>query len=253
MQPTITSKVETEPEPAVASRHLAGSLISSLAFWFALTTAAVILAAVQLSSGLIRWQHASLLHQQHSKQLQLLEQELQRLERLTATLTNDPSFAAAVRAGGHSAAAARAQLNFNHTPNTPNTHSDHTRKTATTASSNPVLPWARRIPTFHQLLPHSLLPAAHRLHSSQKLRHQLLWLAAFITIAAFTCLNDSSLQTAITVLTSPITITRQLWHRYRRIHQIPINPPEPVADPPVTIIIPADISSDSSVGRATDS
>jgi len=238
MQPPTHTNLEAESQPAAASRHPAGSLLSSLAFWSALTTAAVILAAVRLSPGLIRWQQASLLRQQHANQLQLLELELQRLERLTETLANDPSFAAAVRAGAHSSAAARAQLNLNHTLNSPDHNSGHAEKMATDASRHPVLTAGFRIPTFHELLHHFLLPAAHQLDSSQKLRQQLLWLAAFITIFAFTCLNDSSLQTAFTLISLPFTISRQLWYRYRRIHQIPINPPEPVADPPVTIIIP---------------
>ncbi|MEY3176799.1 MAG: hypothetical protein RLZZ436_4713, partial [Planctomycetota bacterium] len=104
-----------------------------------------------------------------------------------------------------------------------------------------------------ELLHQFLLPAAHHLTANPKLQHQLLWLAGSLTLFAFTCLNDSGFNTAWLVLTSPFTLSRQLCHRYRRIHQIPINPPEPVADPTVPIIIPEDQRSDSSVGRATDS
>jgi hypothetical protein len=251
MQPPTASNVSAEP--AAAPRHAAGSSLVSLAFWIALTSAAAILAAVQLSPGLTRWQHATRLHEQHAKQLQLLEKELQRLERLSATLAADPSFAAAVRAGGHSAAAARAQLNLDQTLNSPEVTNNPAEHNTPAAGSHPILPPGLRIPAFNELLQHSLLPAAHQLCASHKLRQQLLWLAAAITIFAFTCLNDSGLHTSLAVITLPCSITRHLWHRYRRIHQIPINPPEPVADKPVTIIIPQADRSDSSVGRATDS
>ena len=246
-QPVAT----TEIEPPAATRHAAGSILFSLAFWLILLTAAAVLAAVQLAPGLVRWHHATLLQQQHATELHQLELELQRLERLTATLAADPEFLAAVRDGGHATAAARNQLRLE-SP-LPVAEPQSPFQTQQTFATDGALTTGFRIPGFSELLHHTLLPVAYQLSGNPQLRHRLMWLAALLTLFAFTCLNDSGFQTAWFVATTPLSLLRQLWCRYRRMHQIPINQPEPVADPPVPIIIPEDNRSDSSVGRATDS
>ena len=246
-QPAVTSEIE----PPAAARHAAGSILFSLAFWLILVTAAAVLAAVQLAPGLVRWHQATQLHRQHAAELHQLELELQRLERLTATLAADPDFLAAVRDGGHAAAAARSQLRLE-SP-LPVSEPELPLQTQQTLATDAALTPGFRIPGFSELLHHTLLPVAYQLAGHPQLRHQLMWLAALLTLFAFTCLNDSGFQTAWFIVTTPLTLLIQLCRRYRRMHQIPINQPEPVADPPVPIIIPEDNRSDSSVGRATDS
>ncbi len=254
MQPHPVHSGHLQPAAAI-TRHAAGSMLLSLAFWITLTSAAIVLAAVQLAPGLVRWHNASQIHQQHARELQQLENELQHLERLTATLTDDPEFLAAVRSGQHSLTIARTpprnQLTPNSTPLPPQPDSTAPGLSSPAADVSP-LP-GLRIPGFSRILHHTLLPAATTLAANPRLRHQLLCLAALATLLAFTCLNDSGFQTARLVITLPLTFTAQLWNRYRRIHQIPTNPSEPVADSAVRIIIPEETRSDSSVGRATDS
>ena len=254
-----------------SDRQTAGSLFVSLAFWIALSTAATILAAAQLAPALVRWKDTLDQRNRHATELIQLENELARLERLAATIASDTEFAAAIRAGGESAAAAKTLLNLQPAkPPQPNsqqprdtkladthTHahdSDHTHDSHTTPQLPIAIPALRQIPTFQQILNQTLLPAARQLTASPQLLRQLLGLAAALTIFAFTCLNNSTAATTLALLKLPLTITATFTRRYNpRKQHFATNPPEPVADHRLPTIMHEEMRSDSSVGRATDS
>ncbi len=272
----IPQPATDEPPPV---RQSAGSLLLSLAFWTTLTAAAALLAAAQLAPALVRWNDAQQLKHRHALELTHLEAQLSRLERLAHTLETDPQFATTVRSGHYSLDSAgqlvesfpaslkesSADLLPEQTAAVADTASPSSADAAFPSPANSVTPvnsgnsvesplGLPPLPPFQQILHQTLLPAARQLTANPPLLRQLLWIAAGLTLFAFTCLNTTAAATTLTILKLPLTTATTLHHRYApRNHHFPTNPPEPVAVPSVPGIIPAHPRSDSSVGRATDS
>jgi len=171
------------------------SFLASLAFWLALTAAAVGYAIVALGPGYLRWQTALQEQQQNAAELQQLASEIRQLDGLVAAMQQDPGLAAAL-------SAAR-----NGTDNP-----ELARLTAVLQTSQTTAP---------QLSPDP--PATDQTHwkillrqASEKgpLRSRLMWGSAALTLLAFTFMNDAGGAILAGLFGSVIRLFSGVFRRY---------------------------------------
>lgn len=220
-------KNHTEPADELQSpaESSAGSLLVSLSFWCTLTAASLMYAAVSLSPKLEEWLTARDQYATNAHRLQVLENEVDDLERVVTAMKKDPEFARRMSEQIQLLPGSVAQSSFQNSPHQTTDASTHI--SAGTHGNEVRLPSAS--------LPRELRRWILDLATDPKLRTWMLATSAGLTLLAFTLLNESGKAIVLTVTGTIAAIFKGAVGRYFR--RTP--PQEPAA--PMTNAV-ADVS-----------
>jgi hypothetical protein len=184
-----------------------GSLIVSLSFWCSLMAASLMYAAVSLSPRLEEWLTARDQYASNAHRLQVLENEVDYLERVVDAMKKDPEFARRM--------SEQIQLS-------PGSVSESAFEPTTVAARDGSLPSSVGAPAPEQpRLPSSALPGELRrwildLATNPELRIWLLGTAAGLTLLAFTLLNESGKAIVLAVFGTIASVLHCVTSRYFR-------------------------------------
>ncbi|MBL8812807.1 MAG: hypothetical protein JNM43_21760 [Planctomycetaceae bacterium] len=212
----LTEPADELQSPAESS---AGSLLVSLSFWCTLTAASLMYAAVSLSPKLEEWLTARDQYTTNAHRLQVLENEVDDLERVVTAMKKDPEFARRMSEQIRLLPGSVAESSFQDSHVDP---LDAPAHAPAGAFSNEV-----RLPSAS--LPRELRRWILDLATDPKLRRWMLATSAGLTLLAFTLLNESGKAIVLTVVGSIAAIFKGAVGRYFR-RTPPQEPAAPMTD-----------------------
>lgn len=200
----LTEPADELQNPAESS---AGSLLVSLAFWCTLTVASLMYAAVSVSPRLEEWLTARDQYTTNARRLQVLENEVDELERVVTAMKKDPQFARRMSEQirllpGSVSASTFEDMQGSQQPSLPSSF---------TPANTP----------DHAALPSAAVPRELRrwtleLATDRKLRNWMLATSAGLTLLAFTLLNESGKAIVLAVVGSIAAVIKSAIARYFR-------------------------------------